>query len=154
MKKARTTLTIDKDLLEKAKQHIPNLSEFIERCLEQYLGYVNGLYPTAKASDIIQDISKSQAELFILNESFDVHEEMKLIENEKINRPFRALWNDYKRRLKPNQELMQDVLKVVDIDEDTLEDVLDYAYVNMDSFSLNFSWEEVYSRYQQEEMKQ
>lgn len=154
MKKARTTLTIDKDLLEKAKQHIPNLSEFIERCLEQYLGYVNGLYPTAKASDIIQDISKSQAELFILNESFDVHEEMKLIENEKINRPFRALWNDYKRRLKPNQELMQDVLKVVDIDEDTLEDVLDYAYVNMDSFSLNFSWEEVYSRYQQEEMKE
>ena len=40
------------------------------------------------------------------------------------------------------------------IDEDTLEDVLDYAYVNMDSFSLNFSWEEVYSRYQQEEMKE
>ena len=151
MKKARTTLTIDKDLLEKAKQNIPNLSEFIEKCLEQYLGYVNGLYPTAKASDIIQNISKSQAELFILNKSFDVHKEMKLIENEKINRPFRALWNDYRRRLEMNPELMHDVLEVVDVDEETLEDVLDYAYENMDSLSLNFSWEEVYEKYLQED---
>ena len=151
MKKARTTLTIDKDLLEKAKQHIPNLSEFIEKCLEQYLGCVNGLYPTAEASDIIQDISKSQAKLFILNESFDVDERMKLIEDEKINRPFRALWNDYRRRLEMNPELTQDVLKVVNVDEETLEDILDFAYENMGNLSLNFSWEEVYEKYQQEE---
>jgi hypothetical protein len=152
MTKKKITVSIDDDILKIAKKQMPNISEFFNECLREYLGLTNGTYPTANAQELIETIGKSQAKLFILNESFDVQENMKLIENEKINRPFRALWNDYKRRLKPNQELMQDVLKVVDIDEDTLEDLLDYAYVNMDSFSLNFSWEEVYSRYQQEEI--
>ena len=151
MSKKKITVSIDEDILKIAKKQMPNISEFFNECLREYLGLTNGRYPTANAQDLIATIGKSQAKLFILNESFDVQENMKLIENEKINRPFRALWNDYKRRLKPNQELMQDVLKVVDIDEDTLEDILDYAYVNMHDFSLNFSWEEVYSRYQQEE---
>ena len=150
MKKARTTLTIDKDLLEKAKKQLPNISEFVEECLKQDLGLTDGIYPTAEASDLIETISKSQAELFILNESVNVHENMKLIENEKINRPLRALWNDYRRRLEMNPEFMHDVLDVVDVDEETLEDILDFAYVNQDKLSLNFSWEELYEKYQQE----
>ena len=148
--KKKITVSIDEDILEKAKKQMPNISEFFNECLKQYLGLADGIYPTANASDIIENISKSQAELFILNQSFDVHEKMKLIEDEKINRPFRALWNDYKRRLKFNTELMQDVLKVVNVDEETLEDILDFAYFNQDELSLNFSWEEVYEKYQKE----
>ena len=148
--KKKITVSIDEDILEKAKKQMPNISEFFNECLKQYLGLADGIYPTANASDIIENISKSQAELFILNQSFDVHEKMKLIEDEKINRPFRALWNDYKRRLKFNTELMQDVLNVVNVDESTLEDVLDFAYFNQDELSLNFSWEEVYEKYQKE----
>ena len=45
---------------------------------------------------------------------------------------------------------MQDVLNVVNVDESTLEDVLDFAYFNQDELSLNFSWEEVYEKYQKE----
>ena len=151
MTKKKITVSIDEEILEKAKKQMPNISEFMNECLKQYLGLADGIYPTANASDIIKNISKSQAELFILNESFKVHERMKLIEDEKINRPFRALWNDYKRRLTLNQELMQDVLNVVNVDAETLEDILDFAYVNQEELSLNFSWEEVYEKYQKEE---
>ena len=151
MTKKKITVSIDEEILEKAKKQMPNISEFMNECLKQYLGLADGIYPTANASDIIKNISKSQAELFILNESFKVHERMKLIEDEKINRPFRALWNDYKRRLTLNQELMQDVLNVVNVDAETLEDILDFAYVNQAELSLNFSWEEVYEKYQKEE---
>jgi len=150
MTKIKATLSIEKKVFDEAKKRIPNISEFVEKCLIQYLGLLDGIYPTAEASDIIETISKSQAELFILNESFNVHERMKLIEDEKINRPFRALWNDYKRRTTLNQELMQDVLNVVNVDAETLEDILDFAYVNQEILSLNFSWEEVYEKYQQE----
>ena len=150
MTKKKITVSIDSEVLDNAKKQMPNISEFLNECLKQYLGLADGIYPTANATDIIKNISKSQAELFILNESFNVHERMKLIEDEKINRPFRALWNDYKRRLKLNLELMQDVLKVVNVDEETLEDILDFAYTNQDELSLNFSWEEVYEKYQKE----
>lgn len=149
--KKKITVSIDSEILEKAKKQMPNISEFFNECLKQYLGLVDGIYPTAEASDIIETIGKSQAKLFILNQSIDVHEQMKLIENEKINRPFRALWNDYKRRLKLNPELMQDVLNVVNVDAETLEDVLDYAYVNQESLGVNFSWELVYEKYLKDE---
>ena len=151
MTKKKITVSIDEEILERAKKQMPNISEFLNECLKQYLGLADGIYPTANASDIINNISKSQAELFILNESFKVHERMKIIEDEKINRRFRALWNDYKRRLNVNQELMEDVLKVVSVDYETLEDILDFAYVNQEHLSLNFSWEEVYEKYQKEE---
>ena len=48
---------------------------------------------------------------------------------------------------------MQEVMKIVDIDEDTLEDLLDYTYVNKDQFGLNITWQEVYTKYQEEEME-
>lgn len=148
--KKKITVSIDEEILKKAKKRMPNISEFFNECLKQYLGLADGIYPSAEASEIIESISKSQAELFILNQSFDVHEQMKLIEDEKINRPFRALWNDYRKKLTFNTELMQDVLNVVNVDESTLEDVLDFAYFNQDELSLNFSWEEVYEKYQNE----
>lgn len=153
MTKKKITVSIDSEILEKAKKQMPNISEFFNECLKQYLGLADGIYPTAKASDIIESISKSQAELHILNESINVHKRMKLIEDEQINRPFRALWNDYRRRLNINQELMQDVLKVVNVDAETLEDILDFAYVNQESLSLNFSWEELYEKYKKEEVE-
>ena len=151
--KTKPTLSIEKELLTNAKKQIPNLSEFFEECLRQYLGLADGIYPTSNASDLIETISKSQAKLHILNESFNVHERMKLIEDEKLNRPFRALWNDYKRRLNINTALFEDALKVLPVDVDTLEDILDFAYVNQEELGLNFSWETVYEKYQQEEME-
>ena len=152
MTKKKITVSIDSEILEQAKKQMPNISEFLNECLKQYLGLADGIYPTAKASDILETIGKSQAELHILNESINIQENMKIIENEKINRPFRALWNDYRRRLNLNQELMQDVLQVVDVDAETLEDILDYAYVNQAELGENFSWETVYEKYLKDEV--
>lgn len=152
MTKKKVAMSVDEKVLKIAKQHIPNLSEFFEECLKQYLGLADGIYPTANAKDIIDDIGKSQAKLHILNESCNVQEKMKQIADEKLNRPWRFLWNDYKRRLQINPELMKDALKVLPVDAETLEDILDYAYVNQEHLGLNFTWEIVYTKYQKEEV--
>lgn len=154
MTKKKVALSIDKEVLKKAKKHLPNVSEFVEECLKQYVGLADGIYPTAEAQDIIKEIGKLQAKLFILTKNFDFEESQKLIENEKLNRPFRALWNDYKRRLSMNQELTEDALKVLPVDEETLEDLLDFLYVNQEMFGDNPSWNKVYSEYQKEEVEQ
>lgn len=149
--KKTVTMTIDENLWKKAKKQVPNISEFVEECLKYYLGLRDGLVPTLNIKETVDNISRLQAELFILNESNKVHENIRKIEDEKINRPFRALWNDYKRKLTINQELMQNVLNVIDIDAETLEDILDFTYVNREDLSINFTWEEVYEKYQQED---
>lgn len=150
MTKTKATLSIEKEVLEQAKKQIPNISEFFEECLTQYLGYSNGLYPSAEASDLIETISRTQAKLHILNESNKVHENIVKVENERLNRAWRFLWNDYRRRLKINPTLMEEATPILEVDEDTLEDILDFAYVNREELGINFTWEEVYEKYQKE----
>ena len=152
MSKIKTTLTIEKEVFEKAKKHLPNISEFVEECLKQYLGLADGTYPTAEAKDIADVIGKSQAKLFILNKDYDFKESQRMIEQEKLNSPWRALWNDYKRKQTINKQLMSDALQVLPVDAETLEDILDFADFNQEELSLNFSWEEVYEKYKKEEV--
>ena len=151
MSKKNLTITLDEKLIEKAKKHLPNISEFVEECLTEYLGLADGTYPTAEAKDIVDVIGKSQAKLFILNKDYDFKESQRLIEQEKLNRPWRALWNDYKRKQTINKQLMSDALQVLPVDAETLEDILDFADFNQEDLDLNFSWEEVYEKYQKEE---
>ena len=150
MVKTRTTLTIEKDIYEKAKKHIPNISEFVEECIKQYLGLADGVYPTAEAKEIVNEISLLQAKLYILNQNADLEQGMREIEEEKINRPWRFLFHDYRRRCNINQQFFEDALKVLPVDAETLEDVLDFAECNQDNLSLNCTWAEVWSKYQKE----
>ncbi len=140
------TLSIDKKISEDAKKQIPNLSAFVEECLIQYLGYVNGLYPTAKASDLIETIGKTQAELYILTESNKVSENIVMIENEKQNRIWRLLWNDYRRRLTLNPTVTPEAVTVLETDEETLEDIMDWL-LETTVFVDSESWKNVYEKY-------
>ena len=47
--KKQLVLTIDEIVLKKAKENIPNLSNFIEECLKHYLGLNTGEYPVHNA---------------------------------------------------------------------------------------------------------
>lgn len=140
------TLSIEKNVLENAKKQIPNLSAFVEECLNQYLGYVDGLYPTAKASELLETIGKTQAELFILTESNKVSENIVRIENEKQNRVWRLLWNDYRRRLTMNPNITQEAVEMLSVDEETLEDIMDWLVDETPGIDVE-SWSIVYEKY-------
>ena len=58
MTKKDLKLTIEENILEKAKKTIPNLSEFFEECLKYYLGEANGMYPIIKDQEILDNIGK------------------------------------------------------------------------------------------------
>ena len=63
MTKERVNISIDKDLMEKARKQIPNLSAFIEECLKYYLGLEDGLMPIINDQDILDEIGRLQAKL-------------------------------------------------------------------------------------------
>jgi hypothetical protein len=153
MTKIRTTLTIEKEIYENARKHIPNISEFLEECLKQYLGLADGIYPTANVKDIVDDIAKSQAKLFILNQNYDYEKAQKEVEDEKVNRPLRKLWNEYRKSLIADEQLMSEALEVLPTDAETLEDMLDFAYVNQEELGLNFTWNKLCELYETEEVE-
>ena len=151
--KDKITISIDSEVLKKAKKQIPNISEFLNECLKQYLGMADGSFPTANARDVVDDIGKSQAKLFILNQNFDYETAQKRMEDEKVNRALRKLWNEYRKTLTPEGQAFDEALNMLDVDSETLEDMLDFAYANQELLGLNFTWSKLCELYENEEVE-
>ena len=146
MTKKDLKLTIEENILEKAKKTIPNLSEFFEECLKYYLGEANGMYPIIKDQEILDNIGKLQAKLYMNKQNFNIEENIKAAEEFEKDKAWRFLWNDYRIRLIPDETLMTSAVKELGIDEDTLEDILDEVYEAKDSIDTD-SWKTVYEWY-------
>ena len=153
MTKKDVTLSIEENLLKNAKKQIPNLSAFFEECLKNYMGIVNGLYPTAKYKEMLDEIGKIQTNLFLMNQNYDFEEAQKRNEEEKINRALRKLWNEYRKTLTPEGQSFDEALNMLDVDSETLEDMLDFAYANQELLGLNFTWSKLCEMYENEEVE-
>ena len=149
MTKKQLILTVDEEVIEKAKKHIPNISGFVEECLKHHLGLADGTYPIVKDLDILDQISKLQVQLFILNENFDVEESRKQAEDFEKGKAWRFLWNDYRIKLIPDEVLMAAAVKELGVDEETLEDLLDELYEAKDSIDTD-NWDTVIEWYKHE----
>lgn len=91
MTKQRINISIDSELLKKAKRDIPNLSGFVEECLKHYLGYAEGTVSVGNINEITAKISKLNVELFLINQNYNAEESMKRAEDEKKNKAWRFL---------------------------------------------------------------
>jgi len=151
--KDKITISIDSEVLKKAKKQMPNISEFLNECLKQYLGMADGSFPTANARDVVDDIGKSQAKLFILNQNFDYENAQKRMEDEKINRALRKLWQEFRKNIYADEDTLSEAMEVLPVDKDTLEDMLDFAYSNQELLGLNFTWSKLCELYKNEEVE-
>jgi predicted CopG family antitoxin len=151
--KSKITISIDDEVLKKAKKQMPNISEFLNECLKQYLGLADGIFPTADVNDIVKDIAKSQAKLFIINQNYDYEKAQKEIEDEKLNKALRGVWFEYSKTLLPEGDAFENALSVLNVDAETLEDMLDFADMNRDELGLNFTWSKLCEMYENEEVE-
>ena len=142
MSKVRTTLTIEENIYEKAKKQIPNLSEFLEECLKYYFGLVDGTVPIVNDQDILDEIGKLQAKLYIHKQNFDIEDSIKRAETFEKNKAWRFLWNDYRIRLIPDERLLTEAVEVLNVDAETLEDILDEVFEAKDNVDTD-EWETV-----------
>ena len=152
MTKIKTTLTVEENLLKKAKKQIPNLSAFFEECLKKYMGVLNGLYPTAEYKEMIDEISKIQTKLFILNQNYDYEKAQREVEEEKINRALRGAWHEYSKTFRPEGDAFNNAVSVLNVDAEKLEDMLDFADMYRDELGLNFTWSKLYELYEKEDI--
>ena len=146
MTKKDLKITIEEEILQKAKKHIPNLSGFFEECLKNYLGYADGTVPIGNINETTEKISKLQAELFLMNQNYDAEESRRKAETEEKNKAWRFLWNDFRPRLIPDETLLEKAIELLGINGEKLEDILDWAYITDIKVDTN-SWQEVLKAY-------
>ena len=146
MSKKRLELSIEKDILEKAKKHIPNLSGFVEECLKHYFGYVDGIFPIGNVNEITEKIGRLQVELFLINQNYNAEESRRNVENEEKDKAWRFLWNDFRPTLIPDETLLEKAIEALGINGEELEDILDWVYITDIKVDTN-SWQEVLKKY-------
>ena len=152
MTKERVNISIDSEILIKAKKHIPNLSGFVEECLKHYFGYADGIFPIGNVNEITDKIGKLQVELFLINQNYDAEESMKNAANEEKDKAWRFLWNDFRPTLIPDETLLEKAIETLEMNKEELEDILDWVYLTDVKVDTN-SWQEVLKAYNENEDK-
>ena len=152
MTKERVNISIDSEILIKAKKHIPNLSGFVEECLKHYFGYADGIFPIGNVNEITDKIGKLQVELFLINQNYDAEESMKNAANEEKDKSWRFLWNDFRPTLIPDETLLEKAIETLEMNKEELEDILDWVYLTDVKVDTN-SWQEVLKAYNENKDK-
>ena len=148
MTKKDLTVTIDEDILKQAKKQIPNLSKFVEECLKQYLGIENNLTPTSKMYDLVETISKSQLELYLMNERQHIEEAKQKAEKQEINLAWRHLYTEYRDTRTINQDKLKHASEVLGVNSEELTDIVEVCYVFSRDDDVDVTeWSEVYAAY-------
>lgn len=148
MTKKRIELTIHDEVLEKARKQIPNLSGFVEECLKQYLGIGFNLIPTSKMNELVETISKSQLELYLMNERGNIEEAKEKAAKQEINLAWRKLYTTYRDTRTINQDKLQYASEILNVPEDELVDIVEVCYVFSRNDEIDVTeWNEVYQKY-------
>ena len=148
MAKKTLGVTIEENLLEKAKNRIPNISEFIENCFKNYLGEGEGLINTYSQHELVETIGKCQLELYLLNEKQNIEENMKQAEIEDKNLTWRKLFAEYRDTRKINPEKLEDAVNKLGVPRQELVDIVEVLFVNHNELNIDITdWFEVYGEF-------
>ena len=148
MTKEAIKLSIDSEVLGKAKRQIPNMSQFFEECLKQYLGIGGNLIHTSQMHQLVETISKSQLELYLMNERSNIEEAREQAKKDEINLAWRRLYTTYRDQRIINKDYLHNASEILEVPEEELTDIVQvcFAFSRNDNVDVT-EWEEVYEHY-------
>ena len=146
--KKQLILTIDEEVVEKAKKQIPNISAFVEDCIKNYLGIGNGLINTSNIHELNETISKCQLELYLMNERSNIKEAKEKAAKQEINLAWRRLYATYRDTRTIDETLLNNASEILKVDKDELSDIVEVCYAFSRNSDIDVTeWLEVYAEY-------
>lgn len=148
MTKEKATISIDSEVLDKARKQIPNISGFIENCLRNYLGVGNNLIPTSKMHELVETISKCQLDLYLMNEKGNIEKEKEKAELHELQFAWRQLYTEYRDTRTINQDKLKHASELLNVSCDELTDIVEVVFVYRDTSNVDVTdWFSVYEEY-------
>ena len=152
MTKEKATISLDSEVLDKARKQIPNLSGFIEECLRNYLGIGNNLTPTSKMHKLVETISKSQLELYLINKKGNIEEAQEKAAKEEINLAWRRLYTNYRDTRTIDKNLLNNASEILGVSVEELTDIVEVCLVFSMRDNVDVTeWNDVYENYGSDE---
>lgn len=150
MAKENLTVTIEKNLLEKSKEIIPNLSQFFEECLAKRIGWgTEAEFPVHSAEEELNKIGTSMVNIHILTEKQDLFKKQQEVEDHKLDLIWTTVFNKYRRNEELTFEYLQEASDNLGVSSEVLSDVL-YLAENEKDFREKqkyATWKSSYEKY-------
>ena len=149
MTKKRVELSIEEEVIEKAKQQIPNLSQFFENCLKAYLGtHINSVFYTSNAQETLNTIKDAQTALYLMTERNNVEDNIKKAEAHEINLAWRRLYTHYRDTRTINKNYLEHAVEVLGVPEVELTDIVEVCFAYSRNSDVDVTdWSAVYAAY-------
>ena len=148
MTKEAINLSIDSDVLEQAKRQIPNISQFLEECLKQYLGIGGNLIHTSDMQRLIDEIGKAQLQLHLMNERTHIEEAKEKAKIDEINLAWRRLYTEYRDTRTINQDKLEYASNILNVPAEELTDIVEVCFIFGRDDKIDVTdWEAVNTQY-------
>ena len=150
MAKERLTLSIEENLLEKSKEVVPNISQFVEECLAKRIGWgTEAEFPIHSAEEELDKIGTSMVNLHIMTEKQDLFKKHQELEDHKLDLIWTTIFNKYRRNEDLSFEYLQEASENLGVSSEVLSDVL-YLAENEKDFKERqkyTTWKSSYQKY-------
>lgn len=153
MVKKSLKVSIDEEVLDKAKVEINNLSLFVEEAFKFYLG-MNEMDSRVKELELKKlstDIDNKQFQRYLIEKSLTDKENSEKLFLEEKNRRWRKLWNYYYLYRSYDFERMSNAMDILEMKEEELVDMMEtlIEYKDEIDFKASDKWEYSFNVYQQ-----
>lgn len=153
MVKKSLKVSIDEDVLAKAKDEIDNLSFFVEETFRFYLGMssIDNRVKELELKKLSDEIDNKQFQRYLIEKSLTDKKDSEKLFIEEKNRRWRKLWNYYYLYRTYDYERMSDAMSILEMEEKELVEMMEtlIEYKDEIDFKSSDKWEYSYNVYQQ-----
>ena len=125
--KERTNISIEKDLLELAKENIPNLSNFFEECLRAYFKFTteNDEQRGEELRKAWEDFHRANLEIHLLMNVDTENKHLEKMQDKNKKLAWLGIWKTYKFTQTYQPHAMEEACKVLNLTERELKEVME-----------------------------
>lgn len=153
MTKKSLKVSIDEDVLAKAKMEINNLSLFVEEAFSFYLGLSDVDYRVKELElkKLTENMDNIQFQRYLIEKSLTDKENSEKLFNEEKNRRWRKLWNYYYLYRSYDFEKISDAMSILDMSEEELVEMMEtlIEYKEEIDFKSSDKWDYSFNVYKQ-----
>lgn len=146
MTKEPIKLSIDKEVLDKAKKQIPNMSNFFENCLKAYLGDIHSVFYTTEAQEMLDQIKNAQTSLYLLIERNNIEENVEKAKRDEILLTWRRIYAEYRDTRATNPDHLKTASEKLGVTEPVLKNIILMSYAFRNEIDVT-DWETVFKEY-------
>ena len=151
--KEKITISIDKETLKLAKEHIPNISQFVEGCFVAYFKFVteDDEQRGEELRKNWEDFHRAKLNIHLLMNVDSENKQIEKVHENNLKLAWLGIWKTYRFTQTYQPHAMEEAVKILHVSKEELEEVMENCLIaakkDMTKLYIFDSWKYVEENY-------